>query len=380
MAFSTTDQDSFWQALSGSAFWRVVLAIFLTFSAVGFVQDVLNGGTTPALRHGLNVIGAGLIAVAWFIVVVKYRAWIGALVVAQIVGLLLGPRLLPAAPALKDVPIEMIHHRLVLDGIGCLVAIVGGYAFFISVIATEGVRHFRLDAEVGLAHQIHAVLVPALTGRHAGVEYYGTSKPSSEMGGDLIDVVTPEGALVAYIADVSGHGVAAGLLMGMTKSAARMKLAAGAEVATFLGALNNVISDVKKPDMFVTCGCLRLFADGRVEYASAGHLPVLHYRRAVQRVEEWLSPGFPLGLVRGTAYDTVTRRVAPGDLLVCVTDGLTEVFDANDAEFGLDGLATLIEKHHDRPLPEIVAELEAAVARHGAALDDQTVLLLRITG
>ena len=380
MAFSTADQDSFWQTLSGSAFWRVVVAIFLTFSAVGFVQDVMVGGTTPPLRHALAVIGCGLIAVAWFVVVVKYRPWIAALVAVQVAAQLLGPRLLPGAPLLTDVPPELIQRRLIEDGIGCLAAIVGGYAFFISVIATEGVRHFRLDAEMGLAHQIHAVLVPALQGRHAGVEYYGTSRASSEMGGDLLDVVTPPGALVAYIADVSGHGVAAGLLMGMTKSAARMKLAAGAEVATFLAALNDVISDVKKPDMFVTCGCLRIAADGSVQYASAGHLPVLHYRRAVERVEEWLSPGFPLGLMRGTEYETVTRRVAPGDLLVCVTDGLTEVFDDRDAEFGMDGLSALIEKLHDRPLPEIVAALEAAVARHGAALDDQTVLLLRVTG
>jgi serine phosphatase RsbU (regulator of sigma subunit) len=81
-----------------------------------------------------------------------------------------------------------------------------------------------------LATEIHRVLVPAINTRIVDFEFYGGSLPGSEIGGYLLDVVQGHGSWTAYIADVSGHGVAPGVVMGMVKSAARRRLSSGDSV------------------------------------------------------------------------------------------------------------------------------------------------------
>ena len=81
-----------------------------------------------------------------------------------------------------------------------------------------------MQTELALAHAIQATLVPTLSSQVGRFEGYGKSIPSTEMGGDLIDAVESDGTLLAYIADISGHGLAAGQLMGMLKTAMRVAL------------------------------------------------------------------------------------------------------------------------------------------------------------
>ncbi len=76
-----------------------------------------------------------------------------------------------------------------------------------------------METELSLAHAIQSTLVPTISFENKSFEAYGRSIPSSEMGGDIIDVVESERCLLAYVADVSGHGLPAGQLMGMLKTA-----------------------------------------------------------------------------------------------------------------------------------------------------------------
>src|ERR1700738_5695490 len=103
-----------------------------------------------------------------------------------------------------------------------------------------------------LATEIHHVLVPAIEARIGDFEFYGRSWPSGEVGGDLIDVFQDGQKWVAYIADVSGHGVAPGVVTGMVKSAARMLLSSGDDATHLAPRLNEVIYPLKNSDMFVT--------------------------------------------------------------------------------------------------------------------------------
>ena len=120
------------------------------------------------------------------------------------------------------VELARLQNRLAFDGIVTIVAIGLGYACFVYVSIAEARRYARVHAEMLLAAEIHGVLVPEIDTRIGDFEFYGRSLPSGEVGGDLIDVFQHDRSWIAYIADVSGHGVAPGVVMAMFKSVTRM--------------------------------------------------------------------------------------------------------------------------------------------------------------
>ena len=112
----------------------------------------------------------------------------------------------------------------VAEAVICICVIVLGYVFFVVFISGEGAKTMRLRTEINLAQQIHGHLVPAIDRATERLELYGVSVPASEVGGDLMDVCHGDGKTGLYVADVTGHGVSAGVSMSMIKSAIRMKL------------------------------------------------------------------------------------------------------------------------------------------------------------
>ena len=126
------------------------------------------------------------------------------------------------------------------------------YVCFIHVFISQGRRYFAVHAEMELASQIHRELVPDIETRIGSFELFGRPVPSRQVGGDLIDVVENGDKWIAYIADVWGHGVAPGVLMGMVKSAAQMYLSLNESSDHFLERLNSVLDPIRKPEMFVS--------------------------------------------------------------------------------------------------------------------------------
>jgi hypothetical protein len=173
-----------------------------------------------------------------------------------------------------------------------------GYTCFAYVSIAEGRRYFRVHAEMALAAEIHRVLVPTIDIKSDGFEFYGRSLPSGEVGGDLVDVFQTDRGWIAYIADVSGHGVAPGVVMGMVKSAARMQLSSTEESAALLEHLNSVLIPIKKPEMFVTFAYLAWNGE-RLQYSLAGHPPILHYHALTREISELACSNLPLGMFSG---------------------------------------------------------------------------------
>lgn len=192
-------------------------------------------------------------------------------------------------------------------------------------------------------------------------------------GGDLVDVVEHDGGWLGYVADVSGHGVASGVVMGMFKSALRARLLSGVGLAALLTELNAVLIPLKPAASFITVaavgGC-----GARIECAVAGHHPVLRVRGG--EVEAITRPQLAVGMFPEATFEAHAVDWRPGDLLALVTDGLLEVFDAQDRELGSDWARQVLAAHHDRPLAEIADRLLAGARAHGTQLDDQTLLLI----
>jgi len=345
------------------------IAIFFTFAMLGFAVDVLARGRYPLPLLAGTIIGSGLTAVAVVYTGIKQRRH--RILLALFVYLVLMAMLSRAFPLREATD----PRRLTLDAAGMIVSVCAAYWLFLQFISGTATRYLRAQAEIALARDIHRVLVPAVTAAHGEYEFFGCSLPSGEVGGDLVDLVGGDGGWVGYVADVSGHGVGAGVVMAIFKSAVRMRLLTAGALADLLGDVKRVLIPLKQSNMFVTAACVRLCDRNTLECAVAGHLPIVRVRGGVP--EEVTAPQMAVGLFDVVDFQTSLVECRGGDLLVLMTDGITEVFDNEQRELGFEHATQLVAAHSARPLAEIADRLLAAARAHGPQLDDQTVLLIR---
>jgi sigma-B regulation protein RsbU (phosphoserine phosphatase) len=273
---------------------------------------------------------------------------------------------------------EALHQRLVFDFIGIWVGSVFGARVLMLFGGTEGLTSMRMQTELDLAHGIQATLVPTVSFQNAAFEVYGRSIPSTEMGGDLIDVIQNDGNLLAYIADISGHGLPAGQLMGMLKTAMRVALQFRKQPVALLESADRVLPAVKELDMYATLALLYFDGSTEAEYALAGHVPILHYRDRSRDTVRLSMEQFPLGLVPGGRYASQRVTFSSRDLFLMLTDGISEVTNEKDEEFGLARLEKLLTQYAAGPLPHIWELIMDEVRQYGLQQDDQTLLLIRV--
>ena len=267
--------------------WKSVLGfhlgVFLIFSTVGLASDIAEMGRTPTLRFVLSVFISGLFPVfyAYTGFVLRKQFWKATVPIFAVHFVLINVivRWLPGLPQpaqMGTAEIAWLQKRLSLDALAIMIAVGLGYGCFLYATVTEGRRYFRVHAEMELATEIHRVIVPPIEAKMGDYEFYGRSVPSGEVGGDLIDLVGLEENWVAYVADVSGHGVAPGVVMGMVKSAARMLLSLGKDSVHLMARLNEVVYPLKRPDMFVTFCFVAKCGDG-LRVGLAGHPAILKF-------------------------------------------------------------------------------------------------------
>ena len=182
-----------------------------------------------------------------------------------------------------------------------------------------------LETEMSLARDIHATLVPPVNRTVQRMELFGQSLPSGAMGGDLLDVVEADGKMGVFVADVAGHGVKAGVVMGMVKSALRTQLLTPTTMTALLSNLNQVLLQHDNPAMFTTLACMRFTDMSTAEFSLAGHLPILHYRCQKHMISQLPNEHFPLGMFDNAEYGSQTVTFGPGDIFVLLTDGPPDV-------------------------------------------------------
>jgi hypothetical protein len=362
----------------------LLIAVFLLFSTFGFFSDLMLGGRIPYMLVLVNVICSGVIAPLYIFVLGRLPTIFFAIPVAMtffsfwFVNQLDMLLLRWFSPPLVDPAVGIRFAAC-----GTMIAVVVSYIFFVAFIRVQGRESFRLRNELELAHGIQQTLVPPFTVRTARFEIYGISKPSEKVGGDLVDALClPGGDAVAYLGDIAGHGLQAGILMGMLKTATRTALLEAGEreanqtLPVLLERLNTVLPEVKEPHLYATFTGFRLAMDGTVFYALAASPPILHWHAngLISTVEK---EQFPLGLLPVSGFDGACLQMESGDLLVVATDGILEVCDRSEQEFGVDRLSQVIEAHAADALPEMAMQILSAAQAYGKQVDDQTILLIR---
>ena len=206
---------------------------------------------------------------------------------------------------------------------------------------SEIVRQEKTRRELEIAREIQQGLLPDLSQRAVGLDLAAAMIPAREVGGDFYDGIRLEGSKVSVIlGDVSGKGAPAALYMVRTLSDYRFLAPRSAGPAALLETLNEGLCRDARLGMFVTV--LSAVVDPRaqtVQYASAGHLPLLIRRAKSGRVETLDdAKGIPMGLAPGTRYPQAEAALAAGDLLLFYTDGILEARNRAGEEYSLDRL------------------------------------------
>jgi hypothetical protein len=374
---------SFWKAIPLKARLLFLLGVFFIFSTIGFAGDITEIGRQPIVRLVLSVLIVGIFpmcyALSGFILRRDFWKVSAPLFVVHFLLINVISQKFPAAPEATQMSageLAQLHSRLSVDALAITLLVVLGYICFIYASVTAGRRYFHAHAEMQLATEIHRVLVPTIETKLGGYEFYGRSSPSGEVGGDLIDLAGSEEHWVAYVADVAGHGVAPGVVMGMAKSAARMLLSSGDDTGHLLTRLNEVLYPLKKPDMFVTFCFLAKNGEG-LRVGLAGHPAILHFSARTNAVTQLECPNMPLGILPTGEFAVSEVRAEAGDVFALYTDGFLEPANAAGEEFGITRLQAEFQKHGKESLEVICRSLQESVAKHGAQFDDQSLFLIR---
>lgn len=216
------------------------------------------------------------------------------------------------------------------------------FALYNAIIYSMANEKKRLDHDLEIARDIQRILLPAEAPAINGFQISGINVPARQVSGDYFDYIrVDEGRLGVAIADVSGKGVPASLIMAICRSVLRAEAAGNPSPADVLRKVNRQLYPDIKEDMFISMAYLILDheRDG-VTLARGGHDAPLLYKRQLQSVTPIKSPGMVLGIDSGNVFDRLTADFAVplerDDCLVLYTDGVTEALNTEGDEFGLE--------------------------------------------
>ncbi len=243
----------------------------------------------------------------------------------------------------------------------------------------------RLESELELSQIVQRAMLPQRTPVISGVEVAAFSRPAEIIGGDYFDFFQfRDGSQGLVIADVSGHGVSAGMLVSSLQTAIRTMAPDTDSPAEILERINRFYIHNINFTTFVTVFLARFDpAALEVTYVNAGHNPPAVYRRGSSNIQ-WLMPTAPaIGLAEGFHPRTETVCLAKGDSLLLYTDGVTEVLNAGMEQFGHDRLADLFMQSVDLRASDIlqnVLQKATAFGDNRSLEDDVTMVALKVAG
>jgi phosphoserine phosphatase len=247
----------------------------------------------------------------------------------------------------------------------------------------------QMQRAMQIAQEIQQGLLPKRPPEIAGFDVAGFSDPADETGGDAFDFIElPDGQWAFVVADATGHGIGPALVVAETRAMLRAGAQLDAEpagrVARMLATANRLLADDLDGSRFVTCFLGILDPDAAtLTWASAGHGPIVFYRREPDTFDQIAATDVPLGILPETTFENIrTFNFAAGDQAVITTDGVFEAPNAAGELLGVEGMLAQLRATLDRPAGETLCELRRAVNRHTAGMhqaDDITAVIIRRT-
>lgn len=248
----------------------------------------------------------------------------------------------------------------------------------------QKIRQQRMAGIFNEARKIQASILPRREPVYGDFEVFGASRPMELVGGDFYDFIPiSEKILGVAIADVTGHGLPAALQVRDIYMGLRMGLARDLKIVRTVERMNQIIHKSTLTSRFVSMFYGELEPNGLFIYVNAGHPPPFHLTAAGE-IRQLAEGGPVLGPLAAAAYERGVVQVAPGDMVVLYTDGISEArgAEAGEAvdEFGVDRLVAVCREHLDASAKEVVEAVFAAMddfTGGRAATDDRTVVVVR---
>jgi len=211
----------------------------------------------------------------------------------------------------------------------------------------------RIEDQLKVAREVQSGLLPGAPPDLPGYDIAAVALPTGAIGGDYYDYVPLDRErLGLVVADVSGKGIPAALIMATFRAALRTEMRRHAEVPAVAAQLNRVVMESRDASRFVTavCGVLDQ-ASGRFTYVNCGHNPPL-LLRASGGAETLLKGGPALGIFSDGGFEAGSVSLDRGDSLLLFTDGVVEPADGRDVEFGVERLEAAVRAAAGRPAAE----------------------------
>jgi serine phosphatase RsbU (regulator of sigma subunit) len=256
-----------------------------------------------------------------------------------------------------------------------------GYRLVVAerVVAVQLAQQRAREAEMASAAAIQRAMLPGPQNDLAPgrLDIFAHMLPAREVGGDLYDIVKLDASRVfVTIGDVCGKGVPASLFMAMTQTVMRLVVRSGDDMEKEINTANQLLCADNRESMFTTlfCGVIDS-ATGSVTYCNCGHNPPLLLRKGASAFEPLVNCGPPLGIMEEIAYKPRAITLAPGDLLLLYTDGVTEAEDTKAGQFGTQRLEQALLEVGGHPARAVVERVIARVeefAKGAPQADDIT--------
>jgi sigma-B regulation protein RsbU (phosphoserine phosphatase) len=246
----------------------------------------------------------------------------------------------------------------------------------------ESLARKQLETELSVARRIQGNLVPRKPLRVSGARLHGRMDPSREVGGDYFDYFPLDGDRVGFaIADVTGKGVPAALLMTSLRVAFRSAAARLVEPADVVASLDRTIADMGEAALLV-CFFYGIYdpATRRLVYSNAGMTPPLLLREGRDYVERLKKGGLMLGIDPEVRHQSGILELGYGDLLALYTDGFDEQPDPAGEFFGEERVVQALMRHRGVDLETLCERIFATVEAWGGPdrSDDRTLMLLQV--
>ena len=243
----------------------------------------------------------------------------------------------------------------------------------------EAAEKARLEQELQLAAEIQRALLPEAYQSGPHFEVAASSIPCRAIGGDFFDYFhLPDSRFGFALGDVAGKGPPAALLTAMIQGVFSAQVQTAASPSQLMSSVNAGLIRRSIQNRFATVVYGALAPDGRLIYSNAGHNPpVLIRRDRVQRLE---TGGLILGLFPHATYDEETLELEPGDMLVIVSDGVTEAFNAAGEDFGEARLLACLDANRACEPADLLQQILSSVREFvasAAQTDDVTALVLK---
>ncbi|MDX6765519.1 MAG: GAF domain-containing SpoIIE family protein phosphatase [Candidatus Methylacidiphilales bacterium] len=255
-----------------------------------------------------------------------------------------------------------------------------------AAVYTQLAEKKQLDRDLLVAREIQQILLPARCPDISGYDLAAVNLPAKYVSGDYFDFIqVDEDRWGIVIADVSGKGVPASLVMAMCRSVLRLHARGCTSAAELLRRVNRVLFPDLRNDMFITMAYAILDTrKNEITLAKAGHDAPLFHQAGSSVVRLLQSPGMVLGIDSGDVFDMVIQDLVvplqPGDTLLMHTDGVNEAVDEEGREFGRDPLLDSLRKCSKDGASALTVNIVERVARfRGTASqnDDITLLILQ---